>query len=258
MKVLSIDWDYFQNVSVDTLQSCYPDGVDLPSAVTEITWGSHYAANGEKLRSEVTIIQNEYERLMKILLNQNGSVPVLIVNSHVRAYDFIHKHLQDKREYDLGHLNEKVELINVDMHHDYINDSENLDCGNWIGRLIKDDILKSNTLGWIHNPVSFEIYGIDPNGKDDFSKLLRRLDKGTTLESIENEQFDLIVLARSDTWSAPHLDKYFCLLVNMMKIHFENVSYENGIDKPRMKYLKYAITMRDMYISIQRKGSEPA
>ena len=249
MKVLSIDWDFFQNVSLDILRRCYPDGIDLPSSITEITWGSRYASDGDELRSEVTLYRDAYEQLIRLFLNQKSSVPVLVVNSHAGAYDFIHKHFQKK---------DKVELINVDMHHDYINASEFVDCGNWIGKLIKEDVLKVNALGWIHNPVSFKMYNIDPNDKDEFSKLLRRLDKGVMLDSIESERFDLIVLARSDTWSVPHLDKYFCLLTDIIREHFCNVSIENGIDKPRMAYLKYAASMRDVYVRIMKKGSEPA
>ena len=250
MKVLSIDWDFFQNVSADLLRTSYPDGIDLPSSITEITWGGHYAANGDELRDKVTLMQTEYERLMKILLGQESNVPVLIANSHVHAYSFIHENLLDK--------NDKVELTNIDMHHDFVNKSEKVDCGNWIGKLAKENILKEDGLKWIHNPVSFEMYDISSEGEDEFSKLLHKLDKGTTLEDIENEQFDLIVLARSDTWSAPHLDKYFCLLADIIKEHFFSVSMENGIDKPRTAYLKYAVTMRDVYVSVKKKGCETA
>lgn len=43
LKVLSIDFDYFQNVNADTIRSCYPDGIDLPTELSTIVWSGYYA-----------------------------------------------------------------------------------------------------------------------------------------------------------------------------------------------------------------------
>lgn len=242
MKVLSIDWDFFQKVSCETMRRCYPDGVDLPTAITEITWGGHYAADGDALH-EVKLLQSEYEKLVTLLLNQNGEIPVMIANSHVHAYDFIKAHSDG----------EKIALLNIDTHHDMTPENKGLDCGNWILKLAQENLLDNSALGWIRNPISFEMYGIDGNGKDKFSKLLRRLDKGTSLDGIANEQYDLIFLARSDTWSPPHLDKYFCLLADIIKEHFTNITVESGITNPRTAYLQYAVTMQEQLASIRKE-----
>lgn len=247
-KVLSIDWDFFQNVSTDVLRSCYPDGVDLPTAITEITWSNHYVTDGERL-NKINVLKDEYEKLLKLLLNQSSDCSVMIANSHVHAFDFIKEHLE----------NEKAALTNIDMHHDFVNDNSKLDCGNWIGTLIKENKICENGLLWIHNPVSFEMYGIDSEGEDkDFTKAIKKINGGDTLDLIKDEKYDLIFLARSDTWSPPHLDGKFCLLVDLMKEHFTNIKMENGIDKPRLAYIRYANVFRSQRDNLITKEREPA
>ena len=39
LRVLSIDFDYFQVVDKDTVQSCYPDGIDLDTYALNISDG---------------------------------------------------------------------------------------------------------------------------------------------------------------------------------------------------------------------------
>ena len=175
----------------------------------------------------------------------------MIANSHVNAYDFILKHLAD---------DEKISLTNVDMHHDLINDNENVDCGNWIGKLIAEGCVgcERDSLKWIHNPVSFSMYGADPTDGTEFGKLLAQLDGGDTLQSIKNEKYDLIFLARSDTWSPPHLDDQFNLLVNIMREHFLNIDIENDVKNPRRAYLQYAVVMQNAYKGIGNKVGESA
>ena len=159
------------------------------------------------------------------------------------AYDFIKAHSDG----------DKIELLNIDTHHDMTPENKSLDCGNWILKLAQENLLDNPALGWIHNPISFEMYGINGKGKDKFSKLLRRLDKGTSLDGIANEQYDLIFLARSDTWSPPHLDKYFCLLADIIKEHFTDIIVESGITNPRTAYLQYAVTMQEQLASIRKE-----
>lgn len=249
MRVLSIDWDYFQRVSVDTMRDCYPDGLDVSTWLSEITWGNHYATDSDRI-NQIGLMNSEYETLISILLRQDKSCPVMIANSHVNAYDFILKHLAD---------NEKISLVNVDMHHDLINDNENVDCGNWIGKLIAEGRVgcMRDNLKWIHNPVSFSMYDIDPTDGTEFGKLLARLDGGDTLQNIRNEKYDLIFLARSDTWSPPHLDDQFNLLVNIMREHFLNIDVENDVKNPRRAYLQYAVVMQNAYKGIGNKVGEP-
>ncbi|MBR0542385.1 MAG: hypothetical protein IJK26_09350 [Clostridia bacterium] len=239
MKVLSIDWDYFQKVSVDTMRRCYPDGLDATTFLSEITWGSHYATDGEEING-VTVMQDELENLFKTLLSQDRDIPVMIANSHVHIYDFIHSNLPE---------NDTVLLTNIDMHHDLMNENEMLDCGNWIGKLFEDKLLEkqedSSPFKWVRNPESFEMYLGDREGNDDLGTILKALGSTETVADIKDDKYDLIFLARSDTWSPPHLDNYFCLLTDLMKEHFEDITVRDGVDNPRKAYLQYAVTMRE-------------
>lgn len=245
MKVLSIDWDYFQKVSVDTMRNCYPDGLDASTFLSEITWGSRYASDGKEI-NDVTVMEDELENMFKLLLEQDRDCPVMIANSHRNCYDFILSNLHEEDT-------EGVKLTNVDMHHDLMNENPDVDCGNWIGKLLEEGYIKKpksdkgSPFKWVHNPVSFEMYfgdDLNENDKDD-KTLIRALGTDDSIKSIADEKYDLIFLARSDTWSPPHLDKYFCLLTDLMQEHFNEVQVESGITNPRKAYLQYAVTMRE-------------
>lgn len=230
MKILSIDFDYFQDVTREQLE-LYPDGVDNPTALSEIVWAGHYASSADELNA-IGVMENELELLEQLLLEQSCDVPVMIANSHKHIYDFIREH-DDK---------EPMELVNADMHHDIVNRNPDLDCGNWITHLCNRQ--KENEKGldfsWLANPVSLNMFGLDDlfgeNGRAE--QLLK-----TSFSELKGQSFDLIYLCRSDTWTPPHLDKYFTELCDVIRSNFENITMEKGIDKPRTEYLKLAETI---------------
>lgn len=235
MKVLSIDFDYFQQVTEEQVSSLYPDGIDNPTELSELIWGDHYASHEEELKA-IGIMQDELDSLEKLLLEQDTSCSVMIANSHRHIYDFILENRDD----------EKIGLVNIDMHHDMMNDNPNLDCGNWIKHLLNEETERGNkvNLAWIANPISLETYGLEKifGGED---KRFRGLVQNS-IESIKDESFDIIFLCRSDTWTPPHLDKYFTEICDLMKDHFESIKIEKGIDKPRTQYQRYAEEYRAM------------
>lgn len=233
MQVLSIDWDYFQNVSVETVRQCYPDGVDHATALSEVIWGSKYGTYPQI--NQITVLEKEYCIIQQILLNQNSSCPVMIANSHKHIYEFITKHCDN------------LNLVNVDMHHDITNGNKTLDCGNWIGTLFKEHKLKTQDFQWVYNPISIAMYGIDEGNTKTDVKLRSLIHEVglTSLSKIKDQKFDMIFLARSDTWSPPHLDKYFCSLVKLMCMHFQKVIAEQGIENPRQQYLQIASLFLD-------------
>lgn len=240
-RVLSIDFDYFQEVDADTLRECYPDGIDNSTMLSEIVWANHYASNEEEILG-VKTNEEELELLKKVLLNQKAdwqtqkrTAPVRIANSHLGAYEMIHDYISK---------GDKVVLTNIDMHHDFVNDNPNVDCGNWIGRLSHENILVG--LDWIANPVTAKMYGLDEKGdkSDTMDKLLASLMK-STVGNAADEQFDLIFLARSDTWTPPHLDADFQRLVVFLKNHFENVTIEKDVLNPRIQYAEFAEAIRE-------------
>lgn len=228
MKILSIDWDYFQDVKTETLRECYPEGIDNPTVITETIWRGKYALYGDRL-SKVDLLQAEFQSLLHLLSEQRNTCPVMIANSHRHIYDFVHSHLSDK-----------VQITNIDMHHDIINDNETLDCGNWIRELLKDGVVARSTLDsnyssvlWIANPTSLDMYGLSRDYDASLQKMLRCLCRKKSISELFGEQYDLIYLARSDTWSPPHLDLYFCQLAEYIKSRFVNLSIEKGLDCSR-------------------------
>lgn len=220
MRLLSIDYDYFQKVSVDIVRE-YPLGYDTPTDISLYVWNEQYQDYPEL--SSVKVMRDELETAKQILTRQNPNVPVMIANSHKDVYDFIHSRVK---------TDSPLEIVNVDMHHDMFNDhdatSDNpiLDCGNWISFLLEE--YKCHAL-WLPNPISRKIYGID---KESLGETI--LDKlPVSLKELENEQFDLVFLCRSDIWTPPHLDDGFSELCKVIKIHFKEIQIEDGIENPR-------------------------
>ena len=223
-RILSIDFDFFQDVTQRQLDH-YPDGIDLPSYITELTWASNYAS--DKNLMDVRINQSLYQTIMTIINNQPSNIPVLLTNSHINAYDFIIKHSKNRPVY----------LINVDLHHDLINDNNTLDCGNWIGQLMKEHVI--NEFQWIAREISIECYG------EKLQEISHLLNMTFTLDCIQTMTFDAIFICRSDTWTPPHLDTYFDNLLNLCCDHFTNCKMERQITKPR-EYKKYAEQIQSM------------
>ena len=232
MRVLSIDWDYFQKVTKETVQKCYPEGIDLPTNLSEIVWGSKYAMYAREL-AKVILLYHEYDSLLELLSKQNRNCPVMIANSHSHIYGFIQSYLRGT-----------AQITNIDMHHDIINDNAELDCGNWISNLIKDNVIAKSSskeyksIRWIANPISLDTYGLSEDLDPQMQKTLANLCQCKSIADIIDEKFDIIYLARSDNWSPPHLDTYFCELVEMIKERFFDIVVEREIDKPRKEYLE--------------------
>lgn len=221
MNILSVDYDYFQrlkdkNTDVSSVFSSYPDGVDLPTSISNVVWASHYASPAQRTFIEqVEPDWDELEIMQGILLAQDKNIPVAVTQSHIHAYRFI-KELCD--------TDEELFVTNVDMHHDYRNDNSQLDCGNWIGHL-HDEWGDNFKWGWTANPIGLDSYGFTQEERD--RAMLCGLNK------LIGMQFDAVFICRSDQWTPPHIDEGFEELVNTVKGHFENVFLEKDIDKPR-------------------------
>ena len=102
-RILSIDFDYFQLASRETFINNYPDGLDLPTLLSTIVWGTHYSSNPNLIK-QVRINKTKLAQIIKILKFQRKDTPVLITQSHIDIYDFIHEKAN----------NNKIKLINVD------------------------------------------------------------------------------------------------------------------------------------------------
>lgn len=208
INILSIDFDYFQDVDSKTLLLHYPDGIDLPEELSRFIWTSHYAnPYAEKDLLNVKIKQDKLDELMSYIKTINNKIPVMIASSHVKIYNFIHDHCN---------INDNLNITNIDMHHDTFDAApDKIHCGNWL-KAIKNEYKTVNTT-WICNPVSLETMN-----KPDINTII---DDFTGLKNID---FDMIFLCRSDNWSAPHLDNYFVKLAECLgkiasKLDLENV-----------------------------------
>lgn len=238
MKVLSIDFDYFQKVSKETLER-YPDGIDQPTEISEMIWGCRYSDEHSAADLlKVSIINDEFEKMKDILKYQKTNIPVMIANSHKHIYDFIHSNTP---------VGNKLFVANVDMHHDIFNDNDKVDCGNWL-RFIRQEY--GANFMWICNPVSKDVYGFTNEAVSGKKKTLSEL-LPESLDILSERKFDMVFLCRSDIWTPPHLDNKFTELCDVMKKHFDEIMIENGITQPRT-YKKYVNILDD----IKRKGKE--
>lgn len=230
LKVLSIDFDYFQNVLKETVQLCYPDGIDLPTELSTIVWSGYYAnPKTNKLLNDVTCNIDELNILKHILKNNClSTAPIVVANSHVHIYEFIHQQMQSFNA-------ETCSIVNIDMHHDLFNDNPKIDCGNWLSHI--SDEIENCHISWIANKISKDTYGLN-DIPDDLIK--------TSLNEIINCKFDIVFLCRSDNWLPPHLDTYFTELVNFIQQKFINIYAEKDITKPR-DYMKLVNKQKQIY-----------
>lgn len=213
LRVLSIDFDYFQKVDLNTLRTCYPDGIDRPTPEANKEWKKIYRdATKKKLLEKVTTDQKALQKVKTIVQNNFFEREAymkprkafgMIEQSHVKAYDFI-------QTYYAPEVHSGIELYNIDMHPDMINKNSKIDCGNWIKHLILNNRTKTRnvTLKWIYNPVSAIAYKFN-HEFDDFAT--------ENLSVLDNKFFNLIFLCRSDNWVPPHLDNDFIELAKTIQ-----------------------------------------
>lgn len=218
MKVLSVDFDYFQNIPYDVLP-CYPDGVDLPQEVSNIVWESRCRCYEPEFR-RVEFDMESFRSLMEILKKQVPSVPVMIASSHVSAYYFIKELLAQSGR-------KRVDLINIDLHHDILNGNKAVDCGNWIGKLLEEK--KIGYFEWVAKPLSQQAYGLSD---EEMKKFHAHFD----LPKILTMSFDAIFICRSDPWLLPSFDKYFDKMKDFCRSRFQsgNSVISCLVDNPRM------------------------
>ena len=225
LNVLSIDFDYFQNVSKDVLMNCYPAGLDLSTELSIFTWSGYY--NNPKSAKElqkVEILEDELNHLKKLLLSDRISddADVMITNSHVFIYELIHNCMERNDHY------KDIRCINIDLHHDFVNGSEDVDCGNWISHLYKDygDHFKFD---WVVNPISRTL---------------------STVCDIKIKDFDVVFLCRSDNFFAPHLDPYFDEIVRLIESRFHDIRIEKSVNEVR-DYRKYDSMYEKLHRSLK-------
>lgn len=212
LKILSIDFDFFQDVTRDDLYM-YPDGIDLPTEISTLVWQTKYLSYPEL--EKIKVDDKKIEKMKDIIEFQDEQVPVMVSRSHKDIYGFI---VGQNKPFD------RLDLVNIDMHHDLFNGNETLDCGNWISFLIEK--YPAYKVTWIANKISKDVYGLKGSRFDVITE---------NLDIIKNKKFDVIFLCRSDNWLPLHLDKDFDDFQNILEKKFSNVT--KNIDKRNCKYL---------------------
>lgn len=200
LKVLSIDWDYFMDVTNNERSYMFPDGGNeaLPGDVQDIIWATHYSNPNYNLES-IQVDKVAMEKIRLVLENQkmikahNNTSAMMVTDSHKHIYDFIVDSMEDSYQ--------PIEVYNVDFHHDIYPYGEpgEVNCGNWL-RILSENF----------NVSSHWVAREDSQSEESFQKRIPR----ATLDDLMEVQFDIVFFCRSGMWSPPHLDDEFIRLVN--------------------------------------------
>lgn len=220
MNILSIDFDFFQKIPKEAL-SAYPDGIDLPTDVSNIIWASHMQLDKERLDT-VVFDTEKFEFIKQLLKKQKPNTEIMIASSHKTAYAFILETLYKTK-------NENTALTNIDLHHDLGNNNPNVDCGNWIKYLLKEGRIKG--FQWILQPESQKVYDLSDDE-------LKQMHATTNINIIEDTMFDAIFICRSNPWLYPKFDTQFDELFRLCSQHFKAIIAEPDVRQPRQIPLK--------------------
>lgn len=181
MRILSIDFDYFIDTTIEVRDNCFPDGYDnFSPAMTQFIWNSRYDFYEDILKNIGLIA--DYGTMCEFLANLKGG-KVLIADSHREIQNFFSEIKAD----------EELEIINIDFHHDmYVTGGDTLDCGNWLRFLV--DLKPDANVTWVRREDS-DVESLD----GDFPY------HHTTDISEVHGEFDLIFICFSSPWTPPHL-----------------------------------------------------
>lgn len=203
MRVLSIDWDYFMNTSRDVRISQFPDGGNEKlSAFSDLAWASRYAQS--KIQgvdiSTIKLREKQLDKVRKIVEANKDTYYYAIVDSHRHLGEFLLEAEIAKKIDEDG-----LTIVNIDHHSDLYNIGDELNCGNWLNRVM--DRFPDTEVKWIAN---------DDSDLDEFDKDKYHITISTSIEDAEGE-YDFIYLCRSRVWSCPHLDKDFSAFSRYVK-----------------------------------------
>lgn len=187
--ILSIDFDYFLDVSTEERDTYFPKGSDeIPKDELAYMWEERYHIY-PKLR-EVGVI-NEYYQLKNYLLT---------LNIHKDCFYMAETHKDIKNLVLKIPCTEKLYIVNIDFHHDYYHyyrGEDNYNCGNWLRRVVEER--PDTKVKWIRRKDS-QLYSLE--GMFPFEHT-------TDITSIFNDKFNYVFICKSPEWSPPHLNKKF-------------------------------------------------
>lgn len=204
-RVLSIDWDYFVNATLNERLEMFPDGgnENLPDGISKFVWSTRYATYPQLRGIEVDVDALD---ILKGFISKNYCKAVVVDDSHRGIWDAIVNHYQYKSHRSL-------DLINIDFHHDmYENDLRLVDCGNWVNCLFEATDKRGNRK--LRDKSSHYYWIAREDSDDNISEECQRLGYMSKkdisfLKTLEGFECDLLFICRSGIWSPPHLDDEF-------------------------------------------------
>ena len=191
--ILSIDFDYFIDITSEERDLYFPKGNDgISKANLKLMWKERYLRH-PKLR-DVGVIKDYY--ILKEFL--------ALSNIHKNKFHVADSHKSIRKIIDRIPWSSQLKIVNIDFHHDYYHyysGGDNFNCGNWLRRIIEE---RPNTkVKWVRREDS-QIYSLE--GEFPFENT-------TDIGPIFEENFDYIFICRSPEWSPPHLTSKFEELV---------------------------------------------
>lgn len=182
MRVLSIDWDYFMDVSSFERAIYFPDGgnEDIGLNISTACWATMYLCNN----LEGVGVIHDYDRILEKLKSYRPD-RIMITDSH-KWLATMCKDVDD------------LTIWNIDFHHDAFGYGP-LNCGNWVNVLKRN---KDVTVKWI--------------GREDSEEDKEGFTERCSWDELP-EDVDWIFLCRSFVWSPPHLDTMFCRLADIIE-----------------------------------------
>lgn len=191
-KVLSIDWDYFFDCTMEDRLDMFPDGADenISGVIQNVVWSTHYNSYDKLVDVGVSEVLLEH---LKIFISNtcDSNTKGMYFDSHKHLYEAI---MQNTAPSD------SVEVINIDFHHDaYSGGLDDVDCGNWVNCLGEKRALKYK---WVKRWDS----DLDMLNASKAIKTMTITSLDKIIKSCQAYHFDMIYLCRSSPWSPPHLD----------------------------------------------------
>lgn len=213
--ILSIDWDYFMDVSNKIRARSFPDSPkDLSLPLSNMVWGNYYTSLSEKDLMSLKL-KDDFDYLLEYIKNTDLENTIFVSSvTHVSIYNMF-------KEFEIS---SPINLTNIDFHHDSFKVTDSLDCGNWVNYVLDEyDI----DMTWVKDKNS-EMDGLNES-----------INVVDNIEIIDNFKPDYIFLCKSYLWSPPHFDDDFLKLFEKIFFKAKNsVTYSEEVIKNRFDDVK--------------------
>lgn len=200
--ILSIDFDYFIDVSSQERDIYFPKGSDeLSDDELQSMWEEIYSRYPELKKAGVIddfyFLKNFFKELKIqeekfIKADNHKSIKNIIIDRIPGIF--------------------QLKIVNIDFHHDYYHyykGNDYCNCGNWLRRVVEER--PDTKVKWIRRKDS-QLYSLDG---------IFPFEHTDNIKTIRNEKFDYVFLCRSPEWSPLHLKNKYEELASYMTFHLK-------------------------------------